>query len=195
MSNKTDKAKLAVGAEKIRIAQKEAGREKAPEPLVIPKSTRAIEDIMRERVTIHPDHIGLKIADATPIEESLRILDWATAMSDHVGFMIGDVINFGKAKWGEKYNAALIQTGRAYTTLRQYASVAERIPIEKRKSKLTFWQHELIVRTPEQIMPKLLAETAEQAEKGRAPTLKELRLKVQKLTSRKKKPFETDHER
>jgi hypothetical protein len=187
-SKNGDKGELAKGAEEIRKAQKEARGEKTElGPLVIPDSARPIEDILRDRVTVLDGHIGLKLAEDTPIEESLRVLDWTTQLSDHVGFMIGDVLNFGHTKWGEKYTAALNQTGRARSTLRQYASVAARIPPGQRKACLTFWHHELIVRTSEPI--KLLEETAKQAEKGEPPTIQQLRETVKKLTPRKpKKP-------
>jgi len=115
MSDKSDKAKLAKGAEAIHKAEKQAKDEEAKlAPLVaIPESTRPIQDIIADRVTVLPGNIGLKLADNTPIEESLRILDWTTQMPDHVGFMIGDVLNFGQHKFGHKYTVALNQTGRA----------------------------------------------------------------------------------
>src|SRR5262245_38647636 len=99
----TVKEQLAKNADEIKKAEKELAKAKKPEPLVIPKSTRDIREIVSDRVTVLPGSIGVKLADDTPIEECLRIMDWATAMSDHVGFMIGDVINFGSAKWGDKY--------------------------------------------------------------------------------------------
>src|SRR5438128_7076855 len=115
MNRTPDNAKLAKGAEKIRKAEKEAKKNEAkvarPEPVAIPKSTRPIEDIIRDRVTVLPDHVGLKLADATPIEETLRVLDWTMALHDHVGFMIGDVLNFSYHKFGQKYTQALNQTG------------------------------------------------------------------------------------
>ena len=82
---------------------KKASKAGKPESIVIPESTRPIQDIIRDRVTVLPGHIGLEIADNTPIEESLLILDWTMQMSDHVGFMIGDVLNFSEKKWGDKY--------------------------------------------------------------------------------------------
>ena len=96
MSSNADRAKLGAGANEIRQAQKEmkkASKAGKPESIVIPESTRPIQDIIRDRVTVLPGHIGLEIADNTPIEESLLILDWTMQMSDHVGFMIGDVLN------------------------------------------------------------------------------------------------------
>lgn len=195
-NKKADDAKLAKGAAKIQKAQKEktAKRvkkkpETAPplEPVVIPESTRPIQDIIRERVTVLDGHIGLKLADDTPLEESLRILDWTTTMSDHVGFMVGDVLNFGEKKFGEKYKAALIQTGRAYTTLRRYSSVAAQFPPEQRVAKLSFSHHKELVALELQTRNEVLLELKEKAEKGSLPSKEELRIKVQKLTPKKKK--------
>jgi hypothetical protein len=98
----------------------------------IPESTRPIQDIVRDHVTVLPNHIGLKLADNTPIEESLRILDWATTLSEQCGFMVGDVANFGQTKWGEKYTEALNQTGRASDILRYCASMSAVIPQDQR---------------------------------------------------------------
>jgi hypothetical protein len=191
MSSKVDKAKLAAGAKEIRKAQAEANQAKAATvgPITIPESTRPIEDIVRERVTILPGSVGLRLADNTPIEESLRVLDWTIALSDHAGFMIGDVINFGHAKWGrEKYDRAVARTGRKRNTLQHYASVAARIPIQQRQAALSFEHHRVILRIGD--VPKIatvLREVGKQAEKGLAPTVKDLRIKVQKLTPRKAK--------
>jgi hypothetical protein len=191
-TKKSDKANLAAGAEEIRKAQKELKEKNItiPKagPIVIPESTRPIEDIVRDRVTMLPGHIGLKLADDTPIEESLRVLDWTTTLSDHVGFMIGDVLNFGNTKWGEKYTQALNQTGRALPTLKQYASVSARIPIEKRQAVLTYTHHrEILAIGDEQKIATVLKEVAKQAESGHAPTTREIAEKVRKLTPRKVK--------
>jgi len=104
--------------------------------------------------------------------------------------MIGDVINFGNAKWGEKYKAALNQTGRARSTLKNYAWVARNIPPNKRVAALSFTHHWEILRIGDNTKVKeVLKEVGAQAEKGHAPSTKELRYKVQKLAPRKvKKP-------
>ena len=102
--------------------------------------------------------------------------------------MIGDVINFGNAKWGEKYKAALNQTGRARSTLKNYAWVARNIPPNKRVAALSFTHHWEILRIGDNTKVKeVLKEVGAQAEKGHAPSTKELRYKVQKLAPRKVK--------
>jgi hypothetical protein len=180
---KTGKAELADGAKAIRDAEQEAAMEK----VVIPKSTRSFDEILRDRVTVLPGNIGLKLDEETPIEESLRILDWTMALSDHVGFMIGDVLNFGNVKWGTKYTAALNQTNRALSTLKGYAEAARRIPVDKRVTALTFSHHREMLRLPDEKLDGVLKEVGAQAEKGNEPSIKELRFKLAKLTPRRKK--------
>jgi hypothetical protein len=212
VSKKSDKRRLDEGAAKIRKAEKEAkegsagsatwqdpkpenGKGKkakkvaAPaEPVVIPESTRDIKEILADRVIMLPGSIGLRIADNTPIEESLRVLDWATTMSNHVGFMIGDILAFGAAKWGEKYKAAVNQTGRAYSTLKGYLETARRIPQANRVAALTFSHHREILRIgDDEKIATVLKEVGAQAEKGLAPSTREVREKVKKLKPKKSK--------
>jgi lysyl-tRNA synthetase class I len=158
------------------------------DPVVIPESTRDIKEILAERVTVLPGSIGLRIADNTPIEESLRVLDWTTTLSNHVGFMIGDVLNHAYFKWGEKYQAALSQTGRALPTLKQYCDVASKIPPNKRVAALTFTHHAEILRIGNDTkVEEVLKEVGAQAEKGHAPTTSQVRERVRKLKPKKPK--------
>src|SRR5262245_61685522 len=140
-SREADKAKLAAGAENIRKAEKEAAASKANTEKINEKwltPSRDIKAVLKDRGKILPDHIGLKLAEDTSIAECLQVLDWAVAFGHHIQFLIGDVINFGFAKWGDKYRQAMEQTGRAKSTLVAYASVARRIPAAQRKAALSF---------------------------------------------------------
>jgi hypothetical protein len=185
---KSVKQQLADGADEIHKAQEEAA------PLVVPKATREQEDVIRDRVTVLPGHVGLKIADDTPIEESMQILDWTTQMSEHIGFCVGDVLNFGESKWGEKYAAALNRTGRSYNTLVVYARVAKRIPAEKRLSTLTFSHYvELTKLADVGEIEKVAKEVAKPAVKGGDPLpVKEVRDRVKKLLPKKEKKVKAD---
>lgn len=185
---KSGKGKPASAAE-IKKLEQEAKAAK-PEPLVLKESTRDIREIVTDRVTVLKDSIGVKLADETPIEECLRIMDWAQAMSDHVGFMIGDIINFGEAKWGSKYQQAMEQTGRAYSTVAGYALTARRIPADQRIPALSFSHHREILRIGEdEKIAKVLKQVSDQADKGKLPTRDELRKKIVEFTPRKvKKP-------
>jgi lysyl-tRNA synthetase class I len=146
--------------------------------------TRDIKKLLRDRVQFLPGHVGLVLSDYTTMAENLQILDWTIGLGEHVQFWIGDVLNAGYVAYGNKYAEALKRTNRAHSTLRQYASVARRIPVEKRKATLSFWHHEVIVRMSEQTaVDKLLDDAAAKAEKGQAPTVKELRDTVKQAKS------------
>ena len=44
-----------------------------------------------------------------------------------MAFAIGDWINYGQNRWGEKYEEALARTGLTYSTLSEYSYVARKV--------------------------------------------------------------------
>src|SRR5438445_7089116 len=202
-AGKSVKDKLTDGAADIRRAEKEA--KEAPKttkkkaelailPLVkIPPLTRPIEEIIKdqERVKVLDGSIGLKIADDTPIEENLAILKWATTMSNHVGFMIGDVLLAGEANkvYGHEYDRALAQTGYALTTLQICKSVAKSVPHNKRIAALSFSHYENIqgLLTEPKVI-ELVEKIGKEVSAGRKKITKaELRIKALEVAPKKKK--------
>jgi len=176
---KADNDALAKGAADIKNAE-------AQKPIVIPEAKRSIQEVLKDRVTVLPGSLGIKMAEDTPIEETFQVLDYTNQMKEHVGFMLGDIINFGNTKFGETYKIALNQTGRAYSTLAGYAETARRIPFEKRIAALPFSHHRELIRLPDEKMAEALKEVGEQVAKGKEITKNEIRTKVQKLTPRKR---------
>jgi hypothetical protein len=178
--------KLAAGADKIKKAQADAKAKVAP--LEIKETTRAIEEILKERVEILPHSVGLKIDKETPIEENLKILDWASAMNDHVGFFIGDVLNHGQHAYGEKYQRALNQTGRAYSTLAQYAEVARKIAPSARIAALSYTHHREVLRIGDSNkIATMLEALEEELDAGKTVTTRELHERVVKVKPAKKR--------
>lgn len=57
---------------------------------------------------------------------------------------IGDWINYGEARWGEKYNEAERITGLAYKTLRNYASLCQQFELSRRRDNLSAQHHDAI---------------------------------------------------
>jgi len=175
-----------------------AASAKAVAVVKLAKSARDITDILREHTTMAAGNVGITLSDDIPLEEALRVLDYWTNFHEHVGFIIGDIINYGECRWGEKYTAAMEQTGRAKPTLKTYASVALRIPIEHRQPSLGFEHHREILKLGDRsdvaTFVPALREAGEQAEKGKAPTVKELRAKVRERApiKRKAKPRAPD---
>jgi hypothetical protein len=58
-----------------------------------------------------------------------------------IGFLIGDWINYGDGRYGEKYDEALAYTGLAYETLMNYSYVSRKVEISSRDENLTFKHH------------------------------------------------------
>lgn len=83
-------------------------------------------------------------------EPSLSFADWAAyakalgVRSSASSWWIGDWICFGRAKYGRTYKFALAATGLDYQTLRNYASVARRFELSRRRDNLTFQHHAVV---------------------------------------------------
>jgi hypothetical protein len=176
-----DDADLAKGADDIKKAEAEKPTKAELE------EKRPMLEVVKDRVKTLDGNLGLKIDSDTTLAESLQILDWTTQLSDHVGFFVGDVLNFGHTKFGEKYTMALNITGRAKPTLKNYAWVAKTIAPSKRQSALTFTHHMEIARLGDKTkVEDVLHEVGAQAKKGEAPTTGELRTKVGKMKPKRK---------
>lgn len=63
-----------------------------------------------------------------------------------IGFIIGDWINFGDGRYGEKYEEALAKTGIPYQTLANYAYVARRVEFSCRQENLGFEHHAVVAK-------------------------------------------------
>lgn len=76
----------------------------------------------------------------------------ARRVGKSIGFIIGDWINYGEKKWGEKYVEATRKTGLDYQTLANYAYVARKIDFSCRQEKLGFEHHAVVakLKTPGQ---------------------------------------------
>lgn len=56
-------------------------------------------------------------------------------------WVIGDLLNYGEAVYGEKYAQAAESTGLAQSTLENYCSVCNRVPRSRRRKQLAFSIH------------------------------------------------------
>ena len=58
-----------------------------------------------------------------------------------IGFIIGDWINYGEKRYGEKYTDAIKRSGLTMETLKLYSHVARRIEMLNRSNVLDFTHH------------------------------------------------------
>ena len=69
-----------------------------------------------------------------------------------IGFIIGDWINYGNGRYGEKYDEALKRTGMTYETLMNFSYVARKVEISLRNEILDFNHHYVVakLKSPEE---------------------------------------------
>lgn len=79
--------------------------------------------------------------------------DWAKAVGFAWAcriwqFWMGDLINYGESRYGEKYTQAMDATGYAYQTLANVAYVANAIPGSRRRELVPFSHHAEVAALP-----------------------------------------------
>ena len=62
-------------------------------------------------------------------------------VADSAAWWIGDWLIFGRESYGPRYRAAIAASGFDYQTLRNYAWVASRFPVTRRRDALSFGHH------------------------------------------------------
>jgi hypothetical protein len=63
------------------------------------------------------------------------------AHSDATTWWLGDWLAFGRLKYGRRYKEGIALTGLDYQTLRNYAAVARRFELSRRRDNLSFQHH------------------------------------------------------
>lgn len=99
---------------------------------------------------------GLEIAGDPSFEEWIECGNFIKRARGAVHFWIGDWLNYGERKWGEKYKEAIQQTGFDYSTLRDDKWVTSQIPPERRKEALSFDHHRSVANLDEDEQDELL---------------------------------------
>jgi hypothetical protein len=94
---------------------------------------------------VRPSALGLRFESFLPFEEWKSLGKKVGTHASASAWWIGDWICFGRAMYGRRYRSALTVTGLDYQTLRNYASVARRFEVSRRRYNLTF-QHHAVVR-------------------------------------------------
>ena len=108
------------------------------------------------------DDTGVEWIEELPLEEWIALGNQLASIERRRMFWIGDWVNYGEAKYGEKYSQALSHTDYAYNTLRKASYVMGKVPKHMRRAKLNFEQHAVVAPLP----PKQMKEVLDKAEKN-----------------------------
>jgi hypothetical protein len=76
-----------------------------------------------------------------PIERWKAVGTRMAAYSDAASWWLGDWVTFGQAKYGRRYKEGIALTGLEYQTLRNYATIARRFDMSRRRDNLSFQHH------------------------------------------------------
>jgi N6-adenosine-specific RNA methylase IME4 len=121
--------------------------------------------------------VGLTFNEEMTFEEWQSIGLQLQLMHGSVGFWIGDWLNFGERKWGEKYAQAIEETGLDYGTLMNYVWVSKALPFSLRSENLSYSAHKEIAAAPEKERKQLI----ENSEGLTSREVKELVKEIKKL--------------
>ena len=89
---------------------------------------------------------GIQFNEELSFEEWDDLGQKLAPIAKSIGFIIGDWINYGEQRWGDKYEDALKRTGLAYQTLADFAYVARKVQFSLRNEKLDFTHHRVVAK-------------------------------------------------
>jgi hypothetical protein len=84
---------------------------------------------------------GLELPRALSFENWLRIGETLAMVQASTAWCLGDWLIYGETAYSGRYRDAVKQTSLDYQTLRNYAWVARRFPISRRRDRLSFGHH------------------------------------------------------
>jgi len=100
--------------------------------------------------------VGLVLKDDLTFDEWQNIGLQLQLMHGSIGFWIGDWLNYGFGKFGEKASQAIEFTGFDYGSLANYKWVTKEIESSRRREKLSFSTHIEIASAPREEQDELL---------------------------------------
>jgi hypothetical protein len=92
---------------------------------------------------------GLELPARLSFETWLRIGQQLSAIASSSAWCLGDWLSYGQATYTSRYRDAIEQTSLEYQTLRNYAWVARRFPLSRRRDNLSFGHHAEVAALPE----------------------------------------------
>ena len=92
---------------------------------------------------------GLQLPQRLPFERWLDIGRQLSAVSTSAAWCLGDWLVFGEQAYAGRYRQAIERTSLDYQTLRNYAWVARRFSLSRRRDTLSFGHHCEVAARPE----------------------------------------------
>ncbi len=124
--------------------------------------------------------VGLRLPANLSFERWQALGRQVGSIANASSWWLADWAFYGEGSYGEKYKQAIAVTGLDYQTLRNYAWVAGRFDLSRRRDKLSFAHHAEVAALPEQVQDEWL-ELAERSRWSRNELRAHLRSEKVKL--------------
>lgn len=102
---------------------------------------------VREPARVTPN--GLQISPGIDFESWMTMGQRITGISNACSWCLGDWLIYGERAFAARYKAAVAATSLDYQTLRNYAWVARRFEMSRRRDTLSFQHHAEVAALPE----------------------------------------------
>jgi len=102
----------------------------------------------RSRKQVRMSGVGLQIPTDLSFEDWEKAGRQLSGIVDSSAWWLGDWLVYGKANYSDRYQMAIQGAGLRYQTLRNYAWVARRFDMARRRTKLTFQHHAEVASLP-----------------------------------------------
>ena len=124
---------------------------------------------------------GIKPVGNPTFEQRQEVGEFIKKSGQSVQFWLGDWLNYGEGRWGEKYSQALDETDYALGTLQNASWVANNISPSRRHEKLSFSHHQNVAHLEPEEQDKWLNKAEEEGW-----TVFEMRQAISEKTKEKK---------
>jgi hypothetical protein len=104
-----------------------------------------------ERSRVKSSRTGMRFDPLMPIDGWKAVGARIAFYSEATAWWLGDWLVFGRMKYGRRYKEGIALTGLDYQTLRNYAVVARRYDLPRRRGDLSFQHHAELCALPDQL--------------------------------------------
>jgi hypothetical protein len=98
---------------------------------------------------VQPTRLGLRIPADLNLDSWCRIGKQLHLIADSSAWWLGDWLTYGVKRYPDHYRGAVRETGLDYQTLRNYAWIARKFSLSRRRDKLSFQHHAEVAAMPE----------------------------------------------
>jgi hypothetical protein len=92
---------------------------------------------------------GLSLPDEMSFDSWRELGEQFALVASCSTWWLGDWLVYGEKAYGDRYEQAIIDTSLGYQTLRNYAWVARRFPLSRRRDTLSFGHHAEVAALPD----------------------------------------------